>query len=158
MVSFQKSDDPALKTIKVQKVKRLSLEDQLKNLTEMIDRFPLDQYAPNSFEFQLPNNIVDLTDSFASKTLDAKYWKAIFVIHLRAWGFNTASALKLFSWGAEGHNWKNLHPSIEESNRTFDEAREEFYGEVSYCSDRMGFDRLFRCHWLYNQMMMKKER
>lgn len=67
--------------------------------------------------------------------------------------FNIAAINKLFEWGDGGHNWTALHKgNTEYENYNEDEILSEFKAEVSYTYDRMSLDRLFRTHWLFNQI------
>lgn len=96
-------------------------------------------------------NIVDAFIRFAKHESDLKYWKPLFAIQLIKWGFDKKSAENLFQWGECGwYNWSNMNPSKDEETMSVEELGRSFYGEVSYCSDRMGWDRLFRCHRLFN--------
>jgi hypothetical protein len=99
---------------------------------------------------------VDKLCKFSDKRKNIKNWKNLFSEVLSNWGFTEPSISKLFEWGAEyGHNWEKLHPSQEEELQSSTEILEDFWNEVSYCSDRMSIDRLFRCHWLYNYYFIK---
>lgn len=90
-------------------------------------------------------------------------WKDIFIKCLLLWGFNKKSTEMLFQWGNMGHNWKLLWNPTDDKNKEnkfLDEYRtniqetfNSFQGEVFYCSDRMHDDRLFRCHWEYNNFV-----
>lgn len=98
---------------------------------------------------------VELLEFYSNKELDLKYWKPLFVLTLLDFGFNVNSAKKLFNWGEWGHNWKILHWSKEDEELSFEKKLSKFYGEISYCSDRMSFDRLFRIHHIYNLIQYK---
>ena len=100
-------------------------------------------------------NVVDLLELFANRKFDISFWPGLYVLQLRKWGFNLPSAKKLAEWGSEGHNWEKLHPSEAEKEMTPEAILGRFYAEVGYCSDRMGLDRLFRCHWLYNEYLRR---
>ncbi len=54
-----------------------------------------------------------------------------------------------------GFDMCNFKPWHKENTKYKDFSIEgmlkEFKSELYYCSDRMTFDRLFRCHWLYRQ-------
>jgi hypothetical protein len=81
-----------------------------------------------------------------------RLWKA-FLIHAltNIYKFNTRAAEEMFKWGAGGYNWKRLH-NTEGINYTLS----DFKNEVLYISDRIGLDRLFRAHWLINQIMIEQ--
>lgn len=73
-------------------------------------------------------------------------WHQFFVTYLESIGYNHKAIDSLFEWGKGGHNWKALHPE--------DGQVEDFISlkeEMRYIYDRMSLDRLFRCHWIYNQ-------
>ena len=85
----------------------------------------------------------------------SKKWKQIYIQFLIDYGFNKNSALMLFEWGDGGHNWLKLHSTSTEDADTLYQRLEHFENEIHYCADRMSLDRLFRCHWQYNHMMIK---
>jgi hypothetical protein len=104
------------------------------------------------------STLVDDMIDFAVDCKPVEQWKDLFCRQLKQWGFNDKATDALFLWGTEGHNWNKLHPSDNDLQVPANEILGSFYGEVSYCSDRMSIDRLFRCHWLYNLYKMKLQK
>lgn len=99
---------------------------------------------------------ISIADKFIEMALKESTgdWELLFKQQLKLWGFNRVAQDSLFRWGRNGHNWDKLHQGKEEEGYTSDEWLKLFFDEVHYCSDRMNLDRLFRCHWLYNQYRM----
>lgn len=84
-----------------------------------------------------------------------KAWEKCFKTILKnQFGFNKQARKECFDWGKAGFNWEALH--VDES-KEFDHYRQLFFSDVHYCSDRLDFNRLLRCHHLF-QMMMEKSR
>lgn len=100
-------------------------------------------------------DIVDKLCEFSSNRQDIHLWESLFKEVLRKWGISKKSADLLFKWGEYGYNWEKLWENEEEKNMTSSKMLDKFYSEVEYCSDRMSYDRLFRCHWLYNHYNLK---
>ena len=82
-------------------------------------------------------------------------FKKVFESYFAAQGFDKKNIEILFQWGEYGHNWNKLHPSDAESSRSQEEKLAELIAELHYCSDRMSMDRMFRCHWLFNQFCLQ---
>jgi len=122
------------------------MKDLQKELDSLLE---LSEKSINKRDFRNFDS-VDLLCYFSKNELGLKYWKPLFVLVLLRWGFNTKSAKKLFEFGEYGHNWEKLHETEEEKKKTLEEKLKDFYGYIGYCSDRMGFDRLFRIHFIYN--------
>lgn len=153
---IEDEDDPRLVRIDIaiqrgehEKIRQLMVEatddPNMLKLTQLLDKVTRwGKYTPRRFDR------ADLLSYFASKRLDLKYWKPLYILTLRQWGYNMKSASDLYDWGVFGHNWEKLHPDENEQRMPPDQCLDMFYGEVSYCSDRMSLDRLFRCHWLFN--------
>lgn len=80
-----------------------------------------------------------------------KAWRKAFCYVLkRQSGMSKKSAKHLFKYFEMQNSkmfWKDNNP--EYSNHTQEELEQSFLSDVSYCSDRMSYDRLFRCHWLF---------
>jgi hypothetical protein len=101
-----------------------------------------------------------ITKNFNIKQL-ILLWEDVFVKCLLAWGFSNKSAKMLFKWGESGHNWELLwfpgqnktNPLLKEFEISLEELITKFYYETNYCSDRMHDDRLFRCHWQFNNFV-----
>ena len=85
-------------------------------------------------------------------------WEKLYKAQLKKWGFSNKSIRRLFEWGKYGHNWEKLWATEDEENRTLPHLIEDFAYEIWYCSDRMGIDRLFRCHWQFNMIMIKAKK
>lgn len=122
------------------------MKDLQKELDSLLE---LSEKSINKRDFRNFDS-VDLLCYFSDKELELKYWKPLFVLVLLNFGFNIKSAKKLFQFGEYGHCWEKLWETEEEKNKTLEEKLNNFYSEVSYCSDRMNFDRLFRIHFIYN--------
>ena len=101
----------------------------------------------------MKKDLVDDMITFASDELPITQWESLFKRQLSNWGFNKIAQDSLFRWGECGYNWKRLHLSEEEQRCTKEQWLDIFYCEVFYCSDRMSLDRLFRCHWLYSNLL-----
>jgi hypothetical protein len=67
-------------------------------------------------------------------------------------GFTGKQRSMLWSELAAG-NWKRLHLTPAEEEKTEAEWLNEFRWDVLYCSDRFSLDRLMRCHWLFRRYM-----
>lgn len=67
-------------------------------------------------------------------------------------GYNMKIIKSLF-YHFQMDNWKDLHLA-NSIYKGFSEKklREELLSELSYCADRMTYDRLFRVHWLFKQV------
>lgn len=85
-------------------------------------------------------------------------WEELYKKQLFQWQFNKKAANDLFEWGENGHNWSKLHTTEEEDEKTYIDWLHDFLYELEYCCDRMSLDRLFRCHWLYNQAIHSYKR
>jgi hypothetical protein len=116
------------------------------------------------------NKLIDRMITFSSETKEHRKdpkgldtikvfntWKEIFTGALEYWGFNDPAISSLFNWGCSSltgyrgeHNWKKLHSTDEEILWSSEEKLQRFLSEVSYISDRITLDRLFRTHWLFN--------
>jgi hypothetical protein len=81
-------------------------------------------------------------------------WKELFCRQLKVWGWNGKAQEDLFGFGQYGHNWEKLHPTKKEEKKSAADWLIDFSSELHYCSDRMGLDRLLRCHWRFNQVFM----
>jgi hypothetical protein len=80
-----------------------------------------------------------------------RLWKAFFCTALiEIYKFNTSAAEEMFNWGSDDHNWEKLHSTDEILSIA------DFKSEVNYISDRISLDRLFRTHWMINQLMLDK--
>jgi len=84
-----------------------------------------------------------------NQTMNIWFW--FFKYTLKRDGFNNKSIKELFyHW--EMANWKAMHQeNTEYKGKTKEELFDFFVGDAAYCSDRMSYDRLFRCHWLFRQ-------
>lgn len=82
-------------------------------------------------------------------------WEQLYKKQLIQWEFNKKATNDLFEWGENGHNWSKLHTTDEEDKKSCINWLDDFSYELDYCCDRMSLDRLFRCHWLYNQAIYK---
>lgn len=109
--------------------------------------YSLDQYSEDRIK---KLDLVNFFIRFSKYEYPISYWRALFIAQLVKWGFNKESAFILSTWGQHGHNWRDLWPTDDIEETETSKVLEKFYSEVSYCSDRMGMDRLFRCHWLFN--------
>ena len=84
-------------------------------------------------------------------------WFACFSYVLRDFnsGFNFQSSFSLF-WYFDMENWAALHKeNTEYVDYSQKRLKNSFLNEINYCSDRMSFDRLFRCHWLFKNVYSK---
>ena len=79
-----------------------------------------------------------------------EHWHRTFSCVAKHLGFNRSARRILWNDLVQG-NWKRLHATDEEEQKTPDEWLDELRWEVYYCSDRWSLDRLTRCHWLYRQ-------
>ena len=79
-------------------------------------------------------------------------WKSYFCRMLYSSGWNKAAIHQLFAWGFGGHNWKAIWHEDGVSQR---EKTKSFSSDLSYFSDRMSLDRLFRLHHHYNGIQSK---
>lgn len=52
-------------------------------------------------------------------------------------------------------NWERLWETDEEAAKPIDELKEDFIGDIFYCSDRWTWDRVLRVNWLY-QVLKKR--
>lgn len=77
-------------------------------------------------------------------------WHEIFSQVCRLLGFNKSATKILWKELAYG-NWKHLHETDEECNKSAEEWLDDFSSDVFYCSDRWTLDRLMRCHWQFRQ-------
>ena len=84
-----------------------------------------------------------------------KEWKIILRQQLLnfGWKFNKTILNDLYEWGSNGYNWTRLHSNKYDYYDTIKKYISKFSGELEYCSDRMSIDRLFRCHWEYNNLL-----
>jgi len=87
-----------------------------------------------------------------------KYWFKTFNFILKNWGFNKKARHELFYWW-DMDNWKAMHLDKSEYKKCSKEKLfDHFLGDTNYCSDRMSYDRLFRCHWLFRKIFDKELR
>lgn len=110
----------------------------------------LNKFINKLHEFEKHNNI----------TLDnikyiMKEWKIILKQQLLnfGWKFNNTLLDDIYRWGSNGYNWTKLHSKKKDEYKTIQTYIKHFSGELEYCSDRMSIDRLFRCHWEYNNLL-----
>lgn len=88
--------------------------------------------------------INDILDWSAKRNPDTvKEWETFLTRFLEDLGWNKRAIADYISWGEHGFNDKRHHDENDEF---------QFYSEVSYCSDRMSMDRLFRCHSMYRNI------
>lgn len=86
-----------------------------------------------------------------------KNWEIAFMYILDSWHYPKSVKNDLWNWGEHGNNWDILHiENTKYKDYTKKQLIEEFSGDVFYCSDRMSLDRLLRCHWLYQQILIIK--
>ena len=78
-----------------------------------------------------------------------RVWKSYFTRTLYDCGWNKAAIDHIFFWGYGGHNWKVLW-FVDDVSK--EELVKTFTSDLSYFSDRMSFDRLFRLHHTYNDI------
>lgn len=134
---------------------------------QKFDKF-LDKYTTNK-----KNEKFKITKDFPIDKFISG-WEEVWIKCMLSWGISRKSAEILFSWGSMGHNWKLLwFPEVgkidktqirqdklenlylEEFKGSIQKNFNDFAGELFYCSDRMHDDRLFRCHWEFNNFVMK---
>lgn len=86
-------------------------------------------------------------------------WKKFFTMALKdGFDFNKESINVLFDWGSGGHNWIELHPTDEYNKLSKKKKFDKFCHEIFYISDRLSIDRIFRTHWMFNQLTEKDYR
>ena len=79
-------------------------------------------------------------------------WHAIFNDVCYGMGFSNKNTNMMWTELAGG-NWKHLHKSDSEEEKTAEDWFDAFCHDVFYCSDRWSLDRLMRCHWLHRQWL-----
>lgn len=85
-----------------------------------------------------------------------KNWKKAFECISEHLGFDKKSTKILFEWGNGGYNWEQLHfDKTKYKSYSFSQLINLLDSEATYCSDRMSLDRLFRCHWIFNEIKRK---
>jgi len=102
-----------------------------------------------NFSNDLSNQIKHYPDKvnleFAYKV--RRDWRKLINVMFADWGFSHKAIQTIQQWGGGGHNWELLHW---DDKKDPTEIISDFASEVMYCSDRMGFDRFARCHYLIN--------
>ncbi len=104
--------------------------------------------------FKVMNSMEDVGGDFESILA---LWEKCFCAYLKSTiGLSKKGGKKLFR-DFRMENWKALHlENTDYANETKAELIESFQCECIYISDRMSFDRLFRCHWLFNRAFEDK--
>lgn len=84
-----------------------------------------------------------------------KHWRKFFTLSFQQWGFNQKAINALWYWGNWDHNWDILNKmNSKYKSYNAESFLRKFKGDVSYICDRVTIDRVFRCHWLWNQYLL----
>jgi hypothetical protein len=100
------------------------------------------------------DKLIQIAEILESNNLHVNIlWKKYFNIACNHLGIKDKKTINiLFAWGEYGHNWKALWKEDSEyKDDDFNRLYKVFVYEAMYIADRLSIDRLFRCHWLYNQ-------
>lgn len=99
--------------------------------------------------------MIDIADKITINNYIAM-WKKYFYIGANKLGFSQHSIDLLFEWGEGGHNWELLNCDTRHKYYTKSALISDLKYEMSYIADRLSIDRLFRAHWLFNQIHNKE--
>lgn len=121
----------------------------------MKEKYIVDEFVDFANDIR---KIIESNITIKSIIIIKNKWEQLYKKQLFQWEFNGKATNDLFEWGENGHNWSKLHTTDKEDEKFCINWLDDFLYELEYCSDRMSLDRLFRCHWLYNQAIYSYKR